>query len=112
MKKIRIGLSVAVLCGLCCWSNSASAVAGLSTSFKITQLIPREMGLDIVTNVAVTSPANCRTDAFRLSSSASNYTVIASSLITAFSTGKALKVWVTQCDTDNVGLVVAAWVDA
>ena len=112
MKKIKIVLSIIALCASCVWSSSASAVSGMSTSFKISQLVPREMGLDIITNQAVTSPANCRTDAFRISSSTTNYNVLASSLITAFSTGKTVKVWVTQCDTDNVGLVVAAWIDA
>lgn len=111
MRKIKIALSVGALCACCGWTNPASAVSGMSTNFKISQLVPREMGLDIITNQAVTSPANCRTDAFRLSSSASNYNVLASSLITAFSTGKTVKVWVDRCDTDNVGLIIAASVD-
>lgn len=112
MKKIKTILSVVALCASCAWSNPASAASGMSTNFKISQLVPREMGLDLVTNQAVTSPANCRTDAFRLSSSAANYNVLASSLITAFSTGKNVRVWVSHCDTDNVGLVIAAWIDA
>jgi len=94
------------------WPQATSAAAGMSSSFVITQLVPREMGLDLITtSQTITSPANCRTDAVRLPSSAANYNVIASSLITAFAAGKTVHVWVTQCDTDNVGLIVAAWVD-
>jgi len=111
-KILKRGLAVA--CATLPFFSPAatSASAGISSSFVITQLVPREIGLHIVaTPQNITSPANCRSDAVRVPVSAANYNVIASSLITAFAAGKTVRVWVTQCDTYNVGLAVAAWVD-
>ncbi|MCW2404410.1 hypothetical protein M2336_001039 [Sphingobium sp. B1D7B] len=82
---------------------------GLTSPFKIIELYPREVGMDIVTDQPVTSPMGCpRTDAVRVLMTASNYAVISSLLLTAFSSGKTVTVWVDSCDSDGVGKLIAA----
>lgn len=111
MKKKVFGMFLALATGLI--SVPAQAAPGWSSTFTIGQMIPRDVGYDLVSSGAsITSPVGCsRTDAIRIVPTAQNYQAIVSTLLTAYSMGKTVKVWVTQCDTDNVSLFVAAWVN-
>lgn len=109
MKILKILAALALSVGII---SPALAAPGWTTPTVITNISAREMGLDIVT-ANIGSPMGCSLGyAFRLPTTAANYSVIASSLITAFAGNKIVKMWVTGCDTsDGASTFVAAFVD-
>jgi hypothetical protein len=109
MKIVKRFAALALSMGL---ASSAFAAPGWTTPTVITNISGREMGLDIVT-ANIGSPMGCSLGwAFRLSTTAANYNVIASSLITAFAGGKTVKMWVTGCEaSDGASTFIATIVD-
>ena len=89
----------------------AAAAPGWTTPLTIETLIPAEEGL-IITVTGNNNPTSCAQPAWlRLKTTNPNYQMIASSILTAFSQGKPIKVWQTSCDSDGYAHFIAAWID-
>lgn len=84
---------------------------GFTNAVQITVLFPREIGLDIILPGSG-NPLGCsNADAYRLPLNADNYNAIASTLVTAFSSNKPIKVWAQQCDAaDGASKILAVYV--
>ena len=80
------GIFLGAAIGTGAFPEPARAAPGVSNTFTITQVGPREMGTDFVTATAVSSPMNCATSwAVRVLTSAQNYQAIVATMLTAFS---------------------------
>jgi hypothetical protein len=96
--------------------SSAVAQAGaprFTSAGTITQLNARETSVEVVVPSAAGSPMSFTgytAGVYRISSSASNYAVIVSALIAAYSSGKAVELWNSGCDTDGAPLISAAFI--
>lgn len=97
---------VLLLTGLGVASRS-DAQAGYTDASTISELNPREYGMDVRLPQA-NNPANCATPGFiRILKGAENYAVLAATLMTAAAQGKPVSVYVHRCETDGASVGVA-----
>lgn len=88
---------------------SQTAHAGAyTTAAIISEIAPRENGLDILVASAGNPMACAWTGMFRLPTSAANYQVIASVLMTAAAQRRPVQVYANSCDGDGASLILAA----
>lgn len=76
----------------------------------ITQLNPREFGLEIVLPTGGNRMSCGIAGRYRLLLSAANYEVISTILITSAVQGRQVQVYTNSCDQDGVSIMVAAMV--
>lgn len=87
------------------------ADAGTSSVMTISMVAARETTFDVYSVAPFTEPVGCSVNSMlRVYASAPNYNVIVSTIITAFSTGKSIKFWVAECDSDGTPIIRAAYV--
>lgn len=85
--------------------------AGWSSTVQISSFIPTDTQLVLVVS-GYDNALGCSSASWlHLHASDSDFALISSSLLTAFAQGKSAKVWASNCDTDGVTHITAAWID-
>lgn len=104
---------------LCClvlaltMGGQAMAQAGQAYTdwSRISQLNPREFGMDLTLPQAA-NPMQCGVPGtFRIKKEAANYDALVAMLMSAAAQGKPVRVYVHQCDWDGGSLAIAVMVD-
>lgn len=105
MKITKFLSLLSVLC-LAAISNLALAgSAGFTAGSAITDISARGIGIDIYTT-SLASPMGCTyANVFRIPTSAVNYSVLVSTTLTLYASGKSAAFYVYGCDTDGASLV-------
>ena len=103
-----LGFAVALLLG---GQTPALAAANYTNWSPITQLNPREFGLELTLPQGGNPMPCAQNGLFRIKKEADNYQVIVATLMSAAAQGKAVRVYAHQCDWDGASLLIAAMVD-
>lgn len=114
MKPIhRLGWAIGFLASSTLFASASEAAGpGLTTTFTISRMAAREMGIEITPSAAINNPMGCSNPSIvRVLMTASNYQAITSEVITAYAAGKPVAFWVSACDADGVPLAIAVWVN-
>jgi hypothetical protein len=108
---VKLSLTALVLLLSAFVPTVSTAAPGMSSSFVIATMGTRETVMELQVTPGITSPMGCANTTYvRLPTSAANYNAISANLLTAFSTGKAVVVYVSGCDSEGVSLIVSAYV--
>jgi hypothetical protein len=103
-----LGFALALAIG---GQTPAFAGANYTEWSPISQLNPREFGLEFTLPQAG-NPMPCSiTGLFRIKKEADNYQVIVATVMSAAAQGKSVRVYAHLCDWDGASLVIAAMVD-
>ncbi len=90
---------------------SAQATPGWTNPSQIASFIPTESGLTIILPEG-NNPTQCGSSTWaHIGASEPNYALISSTILTAFSQGKPIRVWQSGCHPDGRIRFVAVWVD-
>lgn len=106
---MKICFNASLVAAACLISSAASAGTPSYTSLSvITSINVREAAIDIYLPQA-NNPMGCATGNWvRVNSSTANYNAIASFIISQYAAHKAVRLFVSNCDTDGTPLGVAA----
>lgn len=108
MKSQRFVLTAAVAMAAILTPYEAFAAEGYTSAAQVLDFGPREVSIDIYMPGPV-SPMNCSSVGwYRLKTSAYNYDMIASFILTQFAQKAPLRLYVNACDSDGASVVVAA----
>ena len=78
----------------------------------IQAFIPVDTGLTVYVADNSANPVGCNTSTWlHIATTDANFDLISSTLLTAFTQGKPVKVWQSSCQTDGSVRFTAAWVD-
>lgn len=93
-------------------SGPSWAGPGMTNTFTIRQVGPREVGTDF-SATQITSSMGCSNQStIRVVPTSANYDALIATLLTAFSLSLRVHAWATQCDpADGATIVIAVWVD-
>ena len=106
-KVLRFSLGMGALM----FSGAAHAVADYTATSIINEINPREYGMD-VTLPQANNPMACRwATRVRIRNDAANYQALVATLLSAAAQGKAVRVYVYQCDWDGVSVGAAVRVN-
>lgn len=88
-------------------ANQANAgTPGMTAAFTISGIFARDIGFDVEAQT-VSNPMGCTLPgAFRVPTSATNRESMVATLLTAFSSGKQISLWVSGCDPDGASTVL------
>lgn len=107
------GLKIAS--GLALLLSAASTpvhAGGATDTFRIAQISAREMGFEVKVNGPINNPANCPfPNQLRINKTEENYSVIVSTLTTAFIAQKPVYLWTVGCHSDGRVNFIAVFVD-
>ena len=104
MRKILLFL-LATLAG----AGSAQAGAGYSSVVTVASINARDIGTDVLFT-GFNNPFPCTNNEWiRIENGVSNGDMMRATLLTAYATGKTVKIWVSGCSTDGVSTVLAVW---
>ena len=103
--------------GLCLLAAGAStgataqATPGWTTPSLVESFIPTERGLTVILPTT-NNPTQCASSTWTfIASTEPNFALISSTILTAFSQGKAIRVWQSGCHPDGQARFVAVWID-
>jgi hypothetical protein len=89
----------------------AQATPGWTTPSVVESFITTERGLTIILPTSG-NPTQCVSASWAfIASTEPNYALISSTILTAFSQGKSIRVWQSDCHPDGQARFVAVWID-
>lgn len=84
----------------------AAGTPGMTETFSIETIFSRDIGFDVMSQTS-TNPMDCAiVGAFRMPTSAPNRESMVATLLTAYSSGKKISLWVSGCELDGVSTVL------
>ena len=87
----------------------ALAQAGWSAPVAVSSINARDIATDVFVP-AFNNPASCSNGQFfRIANDISNGDMMRATVLTAFATGKPVRVWVHACASDGPSIVSAVW---
>ena len=106
-RRLKLSLALSALTLM----TPAFAGPDYTTESVISEINPREYGMD-VTLPQANNPVPCSwATRVRIRNEAANYQALAATLMTAAAQGRAVRVYVHQCDGDGASLGVAVRVN-
>jgi hypothetical protein len=104
MKEVVCTIAAAAL-----FAGPARAEAGYSVPVSVVSVNARDIGTVVLVS-GFDNPLGCtNTQWFRITNDVPNGEMMRATLLTAFGTGKPVKIWVSGCAHDGVSTVLAAW---
>jgi hypothetical protein len=89
--------------------SSAMADPGYSSIVSALSMNAQDIGTDVLVS-GFDNPLGCtNVEWFRITNDVSNGEMMRGTLLTAFVSGKPVKVWVNSCANDGVSTVLAVW---
>lgn len=89
--------------------DAAQAGAEYSSVVTVASINARDIGTDVLVT-GFNNPFPCTNSAWvRIENGVNNGDMMRATLLTAYATGKAVKIWVGGCSTDGVSTVLAVW---
>jgi hypothetical protein len=90
-------------------ASPVQAGADFSSIVTVTSVNARDIGTDVLVT-SFNNPFPCtNTQWIRIENGVGNGDMMRATLLTAFATGKPIRVWVGGCASDGVSLVLAVW---
>ena len=104
MRKILLFLLATIAGG-----GAAQAGAGYSSVVTVASVNARDIGTDVLVP-GFNNPFPCtNSEWIRIENGVNNGDMMRATLLTAYATGKTVKIWVGGCSADGVSTVHAVW---
>jgi hypothetical protein len=102
---------IVALAAFCIVDKATAGTPGMTVAFPIETIFSRDIGFDVMAQTSTNPMACAITGAFRVQTSTPNRESMVATLLTAFSSGKKISLWVSGCELDGVSTVLGVRIE-